>query len=88
MKNGIFWNATPCVRIDVSEERSGSFIKEIRIGELGTTLSVTSNRRTLRRNNTGCSKSSGTSVLTRATRCNIQDDVILHTLRCEKLKST
>jgi hypothetical protein len=39
------------VRIDVSEELSASFIWVIRIGELGTTLSITSNRRTLRRNN-------------------------------------
>jgi hypothetical protein len=38
------------VRTDVSEERSSSIIKETRIGELGTALAVTSNRRTLRRN--------------------------------------
>jgi hypothetical protein len=38
------------VRTDVSEEPSASFIRVIRIGELGTTLAVTSNRRTLRRN--------------------------------------
>jgi hypothetical protein len=38
------------VRTDVSEELSASFIKVTRIGELGTTLAVTSNRRTLRRN--------------------------------------
>jgi hypothetical protein len=36
------------VRTDVSEELSASFIRETRIGELGTTLAVTSNRRTLR----------------------------------------
>jgi protein subunit release factor B len=36
------------VRTDVSEERSASFIRVTRIGELGTTLAVTSNRRTLR----------------------------------------
>jgi hypothetical protein len=46
------------VRTDVSEELGASFIRVTRIGELGTTLAVTSNRRTLRRN-------------TRATRCNI-----------------
>jgi hypothetical protein len=39
------------VRTDVSEEHSASFIKVTRIGELGTTLAVTSNLRTLRRNN-------------------------------------
>jgi hypothetical protein len=38
------------VRIDVSEELITSIIKVARIGELGTTLAVTSNRRTLRRN--------------------------------------
>jgi hypothetical protein len=38
------------VRTDVSEELSASFIKVTRIGELRTTLAVTSNRRTLRRN--------------------------------------
>jgi hypothetical protein len=38
------------VRTDVSEELSVSFIMVTRIGELGTKLAVTSNRRTLRRN--------------------------------------
>jgi hypothetical protein len=37
------------VRTDVLEELSASFIRVTRIGELGTTLAVTSNRRTLRR---------------------------------------
>jgi hypothetical protein len=36
------------VRTDVSEELNASFIRVTRIGELGTTLDVTSNRRTLR----------------------------------------
>jgi hypothetical protein len=38
------------VRTDVSEELSASFITVTRISELGTTLALTSNRRTLRRN--------------------------------------
>jgi hypothetical protein len=38
------------VRADVSEEFSASFIGVTRIGELRTTLAVTSNRSTLRRN--------------------------------------
>jgi hypothetical protein len=38
------------VRTDVSEELSASFIRVTRIGELGKTLAVTSNRRRLRRN--------------------------------------
>jgi hypothetical protein len=36
------------VRIDVSEESIASIIRVTRIGEPGTTLAVTSNRRTLR----------------------------------------
>jgi hypothetical protein len=35
------------VRTDVTEERSATFIRLTRIGELGTTLAVTNNRRTL-----------------------------------------
>jgi hypothetical protein len=38
------------VRTDVSEELSDSFIRVTSIGELETTLAVTNNRRTLRRN--------------------------------------
>jgi hypothetical protein len=38
------------VRTDVSEELSASFIRVTRIGELGRTLAVTSNRRMLQRN--------------------------------------
>jgi hypothetical protein len=35
------------VRTKVSEKRNAFFIRETRIGELGTTLALTSNRRTL-----------------------------------------
>jgi hypothetical protein len=38
------------IRTNVSEELGASFIRVTRIGEIGTTLPVTSNRRTLRRN--------------------------------------
>jgi hypothetical protein len=38
------------VRTDVSEERSAYIIRVTRIGEIGITLTVTSNRRKLRRN--------------------------------------
>jgi hypothetical protein len=41
------------VRTDVSEELSASFIRVTRIGELGTAVAVTSNRRTLRKNTKG-----------------------------------
>jgi hypothetical protein len=40
------------VRTDISKELSASFIRVTRIGELGITLAVTSNRRKLRRNTT------------------------------------
>jgi hypothetical protein len=45
------------VRTDVSEELRASFIRVKRTGELGTTLAVTSSRRTLRRNTTVASYS-------------------------------
>jgi hypothetical protein len=38
------------VRTDVSEERSASIIRVTKVDEPGTTVAVTSNRRTLRRN--------------------------------------
>jgi hypothetical protein len=37
-------------RTDISEELSASIVRVPTIGELGTTLAVTSNRHTLRRN--------------------------------------
>jgi hypothetical protein len=36
----------PLIRTDVSEELCASFIRVTKIGELGTTLAVTSNRPT------------------------------------------
>jgi hypothetical protein len=63
------------VRTDVSEEFGASFIRVTRIGELGTVLAVTSNRRTLQRN-----------FLQEPLR-NIPEDAILHSHRRESLKS-
>jgi hypothetical protein len=43
------------VRTDVSDEPSASFSRVTRIGELGTTLAATSNRRRLRASVASCS---------------------------------
>jgi hypothetical protein len=79
------------VRTDVSEEISAPIIRLTIVGELGTTLAVTSNRLTLRRNTKYESameqSSSETSVLTRATWHNISEDGILHSHRRGNLKS-
>jgi hypothetical protein len=76
------------VRTDVWEELSAYFVRVTRIGELGTTLAVTRNRRTVRRNTKSifpsspiivtlmmeALSSSETSVHSRVTRRNIPED--------------
>jgi hypothetical protein len=49
LKNGVFWDVTrvALVGTDVSEEFSTSISRVTRIGDLGTTLAVTINRRTV-----------------------------------------
>jgi hypothetical protein len=85
------------LRTDVSEELIASIIRVKRIGDLGKTLAVTNNRRTLRRNIVPSSPIivtlmmdeiclSETSVLTRATRRNILHDGFLHSHSRENLK--
>jgi hypothetical protein len=53
MKNGSLLECDS-LRTDVSEELSASFIRVTRIGELGTTLAVTSNHLVFLRSVLGC----------------------------------
>jgi hypothetical protein len=50
MSSSAMFRGVALVRTDVSEELITSFIRVARIGELGTTLAATRNRRKLRRN--------------------------------------
>jgi hypothetical protein len=88
------------VRTDVSEERNTSIIMGTRIGEVGTTLAVTSsvNRLLVTANVVPSSpipvtlemealRFSETSVLARSARRNIPEDGILHSQCRENFKS-
>jgi hypothetical protein len=69
----------PLVRTDVSEESIATIIRVTRLVELGTTIAVTSNLSTLY-----AIRSSETSVLTRATRHNIPEDVKMGYLQIQE----
>jgi hypothetical protein len=75
------------VRTDVSEELSASFIR-MRIGELGTTLAVTSNRRMLQRNTSLGISSQRASVASYLVTANVLSSPILVTLMMEALRSS
>jgi hypothetical protein len=53
------------VRIDISEEPIASLIRGTRISKLGTTLTVSGNRRTLLRNTKSCHPDDGGGMFLR-----------------------
>jgi hypothetical protein len=70
------------VKFDLSEEHSASIIRVIEIGEVGTTLAPFLDTLMMK-----ALRSFETSVLTRATQCNIPGDGIIHSHCRETLKS-
>jgi hypothetical protein len=59
------WRRVDLVKTDVSSECNTSIMRVTRIGELGATLQVTINRRTLRRNTVSCHPDDGGATILR-----------------------
>jgi hypothetical protein len=74
------------VRTDVSEERSASIIRVTRIGDLETTLTVTSNRSTLQRNTVYCLLFCGSVPLLVLTANVVPSSPILVTMMMEAIR--
>jgi hypothetical protein len=62
---------------DVLEDLSASFIRLTRIGELGTTLDVTSSRRTVRRNENNLYRMPSSGMLRRVALVTSQETAFL-----------
>jgi hypothetical protein len=75
------------VRTDISEKINASIIRVTRIGELATTLAITSNRSTQRINSPSSLILVTLMMEALHSAENIPEDGILHTHRRENLKS-
>jgi hypothetical protein len=96
MPSSGMWLRVLLARTDISEERIASIIRVERIGELRTTLLVTSNYKMLWTTSdslifftlmTEAVSTSETLLLTRATRSHMQEEYILRSHRLESIKS-
>jgi hypothetical protein len=91
MPSSWMWRRVSLVRTDVSEELSAFIIRVTRIGKLGPTLAVTSNRRTLRRNSFHPDDGDCKFLLNvgsyKAHTAKTPEDGILHSHRRENFKS-